>query len=684
MARVPSYGAPQVQVRNLPDVRISDAPAQAMRQAGAAIAGGVQDMAGVVGNIAMEEQEKANKTRLLQAEQQINAIDAELLNAEGGAFSQTLGNAMNLTGRVLPEWDKRTSEVVDSLPSHLKDQFSPFVQRRRGDNEKSLVRHAVDEGRKYRASVVESTVTSHVADAARNWANPDRVDEALTMAAIAQDEHLEEVGAPPEARRMARQTVYSKGYADIVMGMMAKDPIAAAERLEGWRNSMLPDHVADLDARLAPIVQEEHFIHEAPTFIDGGDVTEVVEGDTVTGTVPRDARAVQATYAALGAQHGFRTTSTVRDPDENRRVRGVPNSQHLPHRGTARDWSVKGKTPEQIGAFVADLKAAGFKVITETHGTGPHIHAELPKDGTRRTARAAPASLSEAVAAVRADPRARNPLWRKGMESAVSREWSLRKNAEAERDANDLDRFRAMAASAPPGMSPARLFGPEWVRIQSKGWGGAVESLLDAATTGTLIETNPATYDRFARMAVTNPAEFAKPQTRLEILKAGGELDTADLGRLLKTHADVNKPETRAKAIADHQTEAQRIGMGLRLAGLDDKTAKKPAKPGEKAGPTQAEAFGVFFRSVRQAAIANNGGEKLTPPQEDEVVRQAARMWRADSALGRKSLAAESLGVVTADVQTVRSALIARGNPNPTDAQIQAVIANYYRAANAD
>lgn len=71
----------------------------------------------------------------------------------------------------------------------------------------------------------------------------------------------------------------------------------------------------------------------------------------------------------------------------------MANSQHLESRGTARDWSVKGKSQEQIDAFVADLRAAGFQVITEPHGTGPHIHAELPS--TRSTREKATAGLVE-------------------------------------------------------------------------------------------------------------------------------------------------------------------------------------------------------------------------------------------------------------------------------------------------
>ena len=94
----------------------------------------------------------------------------------------------------------------------------------------------------------------------------------------------------------------------------------------------------------------------------------------------RDPVVVQATLAGLGDQFGFKTTSTTRTKAENDAAGGVENSQHLEHRGTARDWSVKGKTHEQIAAFAAALREQGFQVITKPHGTGPHVHAELRAD----------------------------------------------------------------------------------------------------------------------------------------------------------------------------------------------------------------------------------------------------------------------------------------------------------------
>src|SRR5690606_23761433 len=93
---------------------------------------------------------------------------------------------------------------------------------------------------------------------------------------------------------------------------------------------------------------------------------------------------VQAKYDAIGGAFGFATTSTTRTPEENARVGGVANSQHLASRGTARDWSVQGKTPAEIEGFAAALRAEGFEVITKDHGTGPHVHAELPPDRNTR------------------------------------------------------------------------------------------------------------------------------------------------------------------------------------------------------------------------------------------------------------------------------------------------------------
>lgn len=88
---------------------------------------------------------------------------------------------------------------------------------------------------------------------------------------------------------------------------------------------------------------------------------------------------IQNVYAALGNKHGFATTSTTRTPEQNRAANGVPNSQHMS--GTARDFSVRGKSPQEVQSFLSDLRGQGFEAFVHDAGSGPHVHAELPPGG---------------------------------------------------------------------------------------------------------------------------------------------------------------------------------------------------------------------------------------------------------------------------------------------------------------
>lgn len=101
------------------------------------------------------------------------------------------------------------------------------------------------------------------------------------------------------------------------------------------------------------------------------------------GVAPGDPQETQKQYREIGEKHGF-TISSMERPVLN--IGAGVRSQHP--KGTAVDYSVKGKTREQIDALIVDLQAAGYEVIDESDGrtgTGPHIHAELPK-GARTAA----------------------------------------------------------------------------------------------------------------------------------------------------------------------------------------------------------------------------------------------------------------------------------------------------------
>lgn len=92
-----------------------------------------------------------------------------------------------------------------------------------------------------------------------------------------------------------------------------------------------------------------------------------------------DVESIQRDYRELGDQFGFKITSMERGVLN---VGAGARSQHP--KGTAVDYSVKGKSKEEGDRLIAALQARGYEVVDERDGrtgTGPHIHAEIPPGG---------------------------------------------------------------------------------------------------------------------------------------------------------------------------------------------------------------------------------------------------------------------------------------------------------------
>jgi hypothetical protein len=185
--------------------------------------------------------------------------------------------------------------------------------------------------------------------------------------------------------------------ANEISKLVAADPTQLAPRLAEWRATVA---AADLRPDLKAKLLEDGSMRVAQAAVLGEVERDpaaaqeklaarlgMTRADVATPSgPPATAQEVQAKYEAIGNSFGFVTTSITRTQAENDALPGaVKNSQHLESRGTARDWSIRGKTQAEIDAFVAALRAEGFQVITKPHGTGPHIHAELPPQGARKT-----------------------------------------------------------------------------------------------------------------------------------------------------------------------------------------------------------------------------------------------------------------------------------------------------------
>ncbi|MBP7622439.1 MAG: hypothetical protein KA763_00595 [Xanthomonadales bacterium] len=289
--------------------------------------------------------------------------------------ANALANASMWSAEKMAEMQSSAGEGAPNFTRDFADQFSEYEQTAlsvapndtakkfltermlalRTDMGGRALEFETNERRRWRVNTTAKTADAVAATVAQD---PSRIAVQLAE----QHAVIDSLDVPPEQRRALREDFDQKVATAAVLGEVKRDPAMAQ---------------AKLAARLGVSVKEIDTPRMAP--------------------INTDAKTVQEKYAAIGAAFRFVTTSTTRSKAENDRADGVKNSQHLEGRGTARDWSVKGKSPAEIDAFAAALRAEGFEVITANHGTGPHVHAELPPKSAkpRRTVEQAVAEKPE-------------------------------------------------------------------------------------------------------------------------------------------------------------------------------------------------------------------------------------------------------------------------------------------------
>lgn len=598
-------------------------------------------------------------------------------------------NGLKLRDAMVPDHERVAGEIAQSLPSErARQKFMEFAAKDRARVHEFTNSYGLQESEKAlgaKQEAFEATMSNSLTAAA--LAGDDKAfDEKRAQYVQGLTDYAAARGIPAEVVAQQAAVTISNARAKAVATKMGENPNVAAELLNRYGEEIEPGTRAELEARIRPVLLDTQHDDDGRSILEG--VVATTTHEDGTPTVVTEPRAVRATYQQVAAANGFDISSMIRTRALS--VGAGARSQHL--KGTAADFSVKGKTKEQGDALIADLRSRGFEVIDERDGktgTGPHIHAELPPSGRaagRSVARRAPpASRGEALAAVREDPRAANPIWRKGVEQSVAKWWSIKERDEADRDSKMLESMRARVDAAPPGTPIAKVLGGDYAYATRKGWTGTLETIGNAKVTGVLVETNPVTFDRFARMAATNPGAFATPQTRKAILEASGELDTADLSRLLKSHEDMTDPAKRAKQQADWANESTRINSGLRTLGYD--------KLKGDVGKQRSAEFGAAYRQARRSLLETLGpGAKPTPQQEDALLSSVVKDFVVtreapgeQSAAGRQALALESFAtkLPPQTVAAARARLRAQLKREPTSNEVLQYAANAFAAKSA-
>jgi hypothetical protein len=632
-------------------------------QAPTGMAAAVGSVVGGAMDVVQKHKEQGDLTALMQARRELSDHELALFDPANttGVYSFKGKDALEAGSKVGADFDTKAGEIAGRLTPDQRARFDQIALASRESILGRVQNYAGGEYRQWEAADRKASLSSVVATGVTAALDGD---EATGTARLAEALHMQQLsdladGQSEAVQRVNAQAMTSGYHMQVLASLVDRDYATAEDYLSQHRNALLPEDRIKVEGVLRPIADDGEADTLATAIVNGGQVSTGHDGN-IAARSANDPVSVQKDFRGLADTHGFDISSTKRPVLA---IGAGARSQHP--KGTAADFSVQGKTKAEGDALIADLKRHGFEVIDERDGktgTGPHIHAELPPDAKRGgepVAYAAATTLGEALERTKAitDPRKR-----RAVEQHVRSQWSVMEADRTDRERVALEGMRAKIG-ADDGSAPLRkVLGADYAEAEKQGWLGTLNAEMDAKRTGTLVKTNPITYDRFARLRVTDPVEFAKPATKLAIEKAAGELDTGDLARLQGDWADANDPKKREAALNQRKIEAGLVKEGLATLGYTGSGDKE-----------KAAAFGLAIAQARQVFRDTNKGVYPTPEQDRALVGSVTRRFLNDGDTAKEraeSYSRFSLKLTSDERDRARRGLIGMGVAAPSESQI--------------
>lgn len=521
---------------------------------------------GQVGELAARKQQEADESALMDFENTLVAERNRLLeDPNEGAVTRRGRNAIGIEKEFIPQWEEVRDEQLRHLPASVQDRARQLADRHGQSLRLGLARHESKEADSYHAETSKAGVALAIDDAISKRGDPDAMYQSMQRGLEYSMAEWDRLGIVGEQQRKLRADLFSDMHRRVIEATLAEDPVAGLESLEQYRKYLTAADATEMAELTAPVVREEATYEAGMAAVYGGAIPGMPTVRTDADHAS-DAPAVQARYKDIGERHGFTTTSTTRTPEQNKAVNGVANSQHLTQHGTARDWSIKGKTKEQVAAFTGELKSAGFRVLLHDAGSGMHVHAELPKVRRERgTPHAAPArSESEAIERLRSSPIARNPADLRRAEAIARQEWRYQEAQDAEADKQTGDMIYAKVMASAPNAPLRNVLSPDELHFmaQNPGVEQSINRYREYTAAGGVIKDDPATVDSIYRMMADDPARFAK----LPLAQYADKLSGRTLLSFRGSQAEANKSEK----VEQWATEGEVLSLARADLGLND------------------------------------------------------------------------------------------------------------------
>lgn len=525
MPRVPQYQQ-QVSVQNLPSARVRNSITP--EALGAGVGRGLQQVAGVVQQFAQQEQEKADVAAIMDADRQLADLELSLFNdPENGAYAKRGRDAFGLPEQVFPAWDKAVGDIEGRLTPAQRQAFQRQAQSRRGDLQRGLSRHILQESDRYYTEESQAYIGAAVNAAAANYTDQERVGIELDRISLGVQSAPGMAGASPTVVNEAIKAAQSKALRAVTERMMTDDPTEAERYLLRMQDRMAVGDVMDLREKLQPLSQAREITAIADNIWDGGGAvagsqtgTDGVWANMIrreSGGQQFDAKGapLESSAGAIGIAQVMPGTGPEAarlaglpwdeeryktDADYNKAIGRAYFDKQVEEFGDVRlaaaaynggpgnvqKWLREIGDPRKGEISMDDFVAAiPFKETRE------YVQNVAP-GGAQQQAGGGEPTLSGLMAQARtiADPKVRREV-----QADITRRWQLREAEDAERNEAMIEEINGLVETAPAGARLESVLSPDqlaWAQRQGKAgaWQGRLTNRINDAQ----VVTDPSTF----------------------------------------------------------------------------------------------------------------------------------------------------------------------------------------------
>lgn len=540
MAIIPRANPGQVQTdlvgigaRN--ETRVSNAASDAINAGTQAAVQGLTAFA----KVSQRSQDKADIAGYQEAQREGDAWE-EMTNDPNnpkGFYSYKGRDALGLKDALLPEFDKRFAEIGAKLSPRAQEKFKEYADGRRHAIATSANSYATREYDGWRDANSKAWETGQRNNIGRAYQSGSE-DEAVKLLGGALETMAAESIAEgrPMAELTNRQAAFTSDvHASILNGMLVSDPMKAREYFDTHKDELLENvrpgleakvQVYGDDARAEKVAEESvagvRVTREAPSdyaeyrrrLESGGNNNAKNPNSSATGAdqfvrdtwlgmvrkvrpVWADAMSEEQVLSARTDPHKSAEMAAALDGENTAALQragvAVTNetlyaAHHFGAAGGVKFGQAAGDTPMAAILSPAAIKANPYLADMTKAET---VANWSRRAGGKATAKAPPATLGEAIALVRADPRLDTPQLRKAAETKVRSRWQVMEADKIDAKNASLGRANLAIETADPATPLRQILGGDFEAMAMAGYVDSFEKRLTERRTGVTVASNP-------------------------------------------------------------------------------------------------------------------------------------------------------------------------------------------------